>query len=250
MSPSSGSAPSGSSASSPSGSVPAGSSPFGPDGSADAAVPPVVLVFAGGDPAGPGALASLPADAYVIAADSGVGHARAAGRRIDLAVGDFDSVAPDDLDHAVGSGTVVERHPVAKDRTDLHLALDRAMATGAARVIVVGGGGGRLDHLLGNALVLLDPAYAGRRLEARIGDARLDVVRDDLVLVGTAGDLVTLLAVTGPVHGIVTEGLAYPLRGESLLPGSSRGISNEQVAAEATVAVAEGALLVVRPGRA
>lgn len=236
-----------------SGSVPAGSSASGPNASAAAAappVPPVVLVFAGGEPAGPGALASLPADAYVIAADAGVGHARAAGRRIDLAVGDFDSVAPDDLDHAVGSGAVVERHPVAKDRTDLHLALERAMATGAAHVIVVGGGGGRLDHLLGNALVLLDPAYAGRRLEARIGDARLDVVRDQLALVGAVGDLVTLLAVTGPVHGIVTEGLAYPLRGESLEPGSSRGISNEQAAPEASIEVAAGALLVVRPGRA
>lgn len=154
-----------------------------------------------------------------------------------------------DLEHVLASGAVVDRHPVAKDQTDLHLALDRAVATGAAHVIVVGGGGGRFDHLLGNALVLLDPAYAACRIEARVGEACIDVVRDHLVLAGAPGDLVSLLAVTAPVHGIVTEGLAYPLRGESLLPGSSRGVSNEQTAAEATVEVGDGALLVVRPGR-
>ena len=65
----------------------------------------------------------------------------------------------------------MQRHPVAKDATDLELALDAALAMGPADVTVVGGHGGRLDHFLGNALLLaaeryaplaIRPAWAGR----------------------------------------------------------------------------------------
>ena len=46
------------------------------------------------------------------------------------------------------------------------------------------------------------------------------------MLEGEPGELVTLVAVNGPAEGVTTEGLAYPLRGETLEPGSSRGVSN------------------------
>jgi thiamine pyrophosphokinase len=47
---------------------------------------------------------------------------------------------------------------------------------------------------------------------------------------------------------VSTDGLRYPLRGEALLPGSSRGISNEVADPEtASVQVEAGVLLVVRP---
>jgi thiamine pyrophosphokinase len=48
----------------------------------------------------------------------------------------------------------------------------------------------------------------------------------------------------------VTEGLLYPLRDEDLLPGSTRGVSNELVATTAVVTVRAGTLLAVQPGLA
>ena len=45
-----------------------------------------------------------------------------------------------------------------------------------------------------------------------------------------------------------TEGLAYPLAGETLDPGSSRGVSNEFAAKTARISVGTGILLAVRPG--
>jgi thiamine pyrophosphokinase len=56
---------------------------------------------------------------------------------------------------------------------------------------------------------------------------------------------VSLLPFGGDAHGIVTTGLRYPLRGESLIGGPSRGLSNVREDAGATVTIGEGRLLVV-----
>ena len=47
---------------------------------------------------------------------------------------------------------------------------------------------------------------------------------------------------------LVTDGLRWRLDGDELVPGSTRGLSNEFVGATATVRVGEGVVLVVRPG--
>jgi thiamine pyrophosphokinase len=60
---------------------------------------------------------------------------------------------------------------------------------------------------------------------------------------------VSLLALHGPAEGVRTQGLAYPLAGETLEPGSSRGVSNVFSADVARVSVERGTLLAVRPGR-
>ena len=121
---------------------------------------PIVVVFAGGDPPPSSVLAGLPTDAYVIAADSGFDHARRLGIEVDVLVGDLDSISPEGLALA----GVVEKHPSDKDATDLAIALDAAVREGAARVFVVGGGGGRIDHFLANAALLASAVYRGLSL--------------------------------------------------------------------------------------
>jgi thiamine pyrophosphokinase len=205
------------------------------------------LVFAGGDPVPAGVADHLPRDALVVAADSGVEQALALGRAVDVAVGDFDSVTPEALERAVAGGALVERHPVEKDATDLELALLAARAAGARHVTVVGGYGGRFDHLLANAVLLAGDDFADLEVDALMGPARVVVVRREVRLTGRPGELVSLLAVGGVARRVRTDGLRYPLRGEDLMPGSTRGISNELVGSLAGVAVAGGVLLAVQP---
>ena len=205
------------------------------------------LVFAGGDPPGPSELADLAPPRLVIAADSGVVAALAAGWRIDLVVGDLDSAPAEAIEAAAAAGADIERHPAAKDSTDLELALRAARARGAVDVLVLGAGGGRLDHLLANAALLAAPEFAGLRLRARIGDAELVVIRDGAELIGRPGDRCSLLALGGPARGITTDGLRYPLVGETLHPGSARGVSNELLASRARVDITEGVLLAILP---
>jgi thiamine pyrophosphokinase len=207
-----------------------------------------VVAVAGGDPVPSHVAATLPRDAHVIAADSGLHVALALGMAVDLVVGDLDSVDGRTLARARTAGVEVREHPEAKDQTDLALAMDAAVEHGADRLVVVGGHGGRLDHLLANTLLLAAPAYAGIEVVGRMGDATVHVVRSTTRLSGTPGELVSLLPVHGPAHGVTTEGLLYPLADEDLPVGSSRGVSNEFAQADARVTVADGVLIAVQPG--
>jgi thiamine pyrophosphokinase len=208
-----------------------------------------VIIVTGGDPVDRAVLGHLPTGALVIAADSGIEHAQALGLTIGVAVGDFDSVSPQALQAAADAGATVERHPEAKDATDLELALDAAVERDAKCVHVLGGHGGRLDHLLANAVLLASPKYATVEVVAHMGKARVTVVHSDAALYGTPGDLVSLVPLNGPAAGVTTQGLLYPLHDEDLLPGSTRGVSNELTDAHALVQIRGGVLLAVQPGQ-
>jgi len=206
-----------------------------------------VVVVAGGSAPGRRALEGVPAGAPVIAADRGADHALALGLDVTLAVGDFDSASDEALETLAARGTRIERHPVDKDATDLELALRAALGLAPRRILVVGGIEGRLDHLLGELLALGSADYEDVELDAVLGEARVHVVRGERVLAGTKGELISLFALDGPASGIVTDGLEYPLRGGTLQPGSSRGISNRFAAQEARISVGNGLVLAVRP---
>jgi thiamine pyrophosphokinase len=206
------------------------------------------IVLAGGDPVTGALPRPLPTGATVIAADQGFATAAVLGLRVDLLVGDLDSVTADDLDRARAEGVSIDRHPVSKDRTDLAIALDAAAEQGAGEVTVVGGHGGRLDHLLAGLLLLAEPAYADMRISALMGPAVVTVIRGGATLHGPVGDLLSLIPVHGPARGIDTTGLEYPLRDGELLPGSSRGVSNVLRDPAASVTVREGVLMAVQPG--
>ncbi len=199
----------------------------------------VVIV---GGPDHPLAVA-LPRGARVIAANGGVELARELGLRVDLAVGDFDSISEEKL----ATTGRVERHPAEKDASDLELALSAALRFETERILVLGGAGGRLDHLLGGLLLLAADAYSGVQVDAQLGSSAVHVIRDERVLSGEPGELISLFAVHGSATGVVSEGLVYQLHGEPLEPGSSRGLSNVFAAPEARISLERGVLLAVRP---
>ena len=206
-------------------------------------IEPDVVVVA----SGPGPDVAVPDGGTVIAADGGLDRAAALGLEVDVLVGDLDSVSSAALARAESAGTRIVRHPVAKDATDLELALDEALALGARRVLVIASAGGRLDHLAASLLLLGADRYAELELDALVGDALVHVVRSARTLHGTPGELLTLLPLGDGAEGVTTSGLEYPLDGETLGPGSTRGVSNVFTSAEARVTLAEGILLAIRP---
>lgn len=213
------------------------------------------LILLGGEPLPAGSFEWLPdptilrRHTVVIAADSGIDQAHRLGLTIDIAIGDFDSVTDDGLDQAIRHGADVRRHEAAKDATDFELALDVVLSLGLGGATVVGGEGGRLDHLIANALVMASPRYAALDLSALGRDgSRLHVVRDRRVITGQPGEILSLLAVNGPAEGVRTKGLRFSLDGERLDPGSSLGVSNEMLASKSEVSLTSGVLLAVLPG--
>lgn len=213
-----------------------------------------VLVFANGDlNDGPAVRAALAdAAALVIAADGGARLALACDRWPGLVIGDLDSLSAEEIERLRQRGAEIRRVPAEKDETDLELALLEAARRGARRVAVIGAAGGRLDHMLANIHLLAMPELrdiavrivAGAQTLWRIGPG-------EHVLRGAPGDTISLLPLTPEAAGIVTEGLAYPLRGGSLTLGAARGVSNVMHGDVARVTLGAGQLLVVHTiGRA
>ena len=185
----------------------------------------------------------------VIAADGGARHATALGLPLDRWVGDGDSIDPGDLAALAAAGVRVDRFAPEKDASDTELAVLAAIEAGADELTILGGlGGERVDHALTNVALLEHAALAGR--PARLYDdraARISLIRGpaEAKLAGRVDDLVTLIPVGGPAVGVATSGLRYPLREETLEPGSSRGLSNIRDASRAGVSLQGGRLLAI-----
>lgn len=187
----------------------------------------------------------------VIGADGGAARALAAGVRVDVVVGDLDSLDPAALAHLEAAGAEVRRASPDKDESDTELALLTALERVSGPCVVVGAlGGARIDHELANVLLLAHPRLDGRDvviLERATTIRRIgtDTGAGSVALIGARGDLVTLLAIGGPVEGVTTRNLRYPLHGETLTPGPARGLSNELLGSSGSVTSVRGRLLVI-----
>lgn len=204
-----------------------------------------VVILAGGDPLPESVRTEIPAKPLVIAADSGLDHAMALGLDVHLRVGDFDSVSEAAMDHY--ADVAEERWPPDKDATDLEIAMEAAVRRRADRVLVIGGHGGRLDHLLANAALLASPTYSELEIVWLAGAARVTVARGGAELRGRPGELVSLIPVGDDVRGVSTSGLSWDLAGEALPLGTSRGVSNLLTGDVARIEIGSGTLLVIQP---
>lgn len=179
----------------------------------------------------------------VVAVNGGSSHVIAAGLVPDHLIGDLDSLPDEIQERCRVGGTVVHRAPVDKDETDLELALAWVVTQPAVdEIVVLGASGGRPDQALANLLLLAISALIGRRVLVASGNWVTMIVRggERLDLVGCPGDRVSLIPLGGSAEGVTTSGLVFPLRGETLLFGPARGVSNRMVGTTAQVVVQQG----------
>lgn len=204
------------------------------------------LIFANGELVDFAAVGRyLQPEDLLVAADGGLHHLARLGLRPHWLVGDLDSVSPEEVRSLELAGVRIQRYPVDKDETDLELALMTVVSAGYRTIRVIAALGGRLDQTLGNLFLLQLPELAD--CDVRLEDGRQEVVliRRQVELSGQPGDTLSLLPVGGPADGIWTEGLRYPLHGETLRPERTRGISNVFLGERAQVRLEQGALLCI-----
>jgi thiamine pyrophosphokinase len=204
-----------------------------------------VVIFAGGDIPPREVLADLPTPDLVVAADGGHHSAQALDVKVDVLVGDLDSVQGSLPDHVL-----IERHPTDKEATDLELAMELVLRDWPERIVVVGGAGGRVDHEIATATMLCSSRWAGiDEIDWMSGRGRAHVVRGRRRLHGDMGQVVSLIPFGGPAEEVRTTGLRWELDGETLEPGTTRGVSNILAAPVAEVSVGRGVVLVVFPSQ-
>jgi thiamine pyrophosphokinase len=213
---------------------------------------PRIVIFANGElPNLDAARALLQADDYLIAADGGANHLLKMGILPEIVIGDLDSIDEDTLFKLTNAEVNIEQYSEDKDETDIELALRYAVELHPSVILIVGALGGRLDQTLANLSILTDLTLSGIdiRLDDGVEEAffcRASVTKGGQVEVrGRSGETVSLIPWNGPVEGVVTEGLRWPLYGETLFSNQSRGVSNVLLGETASIRIQSGLLLIV-----
>ena len=181
----------------------------------------------------------------VVTADGGAHALHRLGQLPHVLVGDMDSIVPG-LDRELeAAGVTVLRSSPQKDETDGQLALDYALERGATELVLLGAGGGRLDHLLGNLQLLLRAARRGARAVLSDGGTSAWAATGRADIAGRAQDTISLVPVGDGVA--VTYGCGFKYgTGQRLELAADQplGISNELTEDKATVTIEGWALIV------
>ena len=212
------------------------------------------VVVIGGGAFSARALDAVRADAVIIAADSGLDHAVAAGLRPAVLVGDLDSISASGRMWAYARGVEIHEHPMDKDATDTEIAISRALEVPDVRqLLVIGGvdeaGERRLDHQLATLLALGHPSLAALgSVRAVLGETGFSMLHPGRhsVLDVEPGQMFSLLALHGACSGVTVTGARWPLVDATFSGTEARGVSNE-AGDRAEVLVATGVLTVVIP---
>ena len=180
---------------------------------------------------------------FVIAVDAGFAYLEELGVKPDMAVGDFDSLG------YIPKCRRVSRFPVKKDKSDMELALEKAVAWDYDDLVVYAALGGRLDHTIANLQLFAKFSEREFYVTAVGADSALraltgpDVMDLPLMESGT----VSVFSANDCARGVIETGMLYSLDDEDLSNRTSRGVSNELVGKPARIAVEEGTLYVFYP---
>ncbi len=186
-------------------------------------------------------------DDCIIAADGGAHHALSLGFTPQIVVGDMDSLDDETCNQLARQGCCFILYPVEKNETDLELALLFAVDEGATEIVLLGALGGRLDQLLANVLLLTLPELAGVSVKLVDDGQEAFVVRSgtEAIVEGLVGDTLSLIPLANDANGVYTQGLKWPLSGDTLFLGPARGVSNVIASLPVRISLEKGLLLVV-----
>lgn len=208
-------------------------------------------------------------DSFVIAADAGYEYVKKYSIKVDMLLGDFDSLkekeetkegsaaGADIAKGALGACPCLEadifrgekrivRHPVEKDDTDTALAVDEGLAAGCDEFFIFGGTGGkRPDHTIANIQLLTMLAKKGLT-GYLVGVSGVFTVIEDsgLHFDRACRGGISVFSLSEVAENVEVEGLHYTASGIALTNSRALGVSNEFVGKGADISVEKGTLLV------
>jgi thiamine pyrophosphokinase len=209
------------------------------------------VVFTGGQGPEPQTIKNLlDGEALIVAADSGLALAEAAGIKPDWIVGDMDSLdSGKRLDHYPKEKVIC--YPVDKDYTDTEIALALLWEKGCKDAWIIGGGGGRLDHIFGIRDLFERGRYPVRWITANEdiycvdgGGAVSDEKNSRLRLAIKQGTLVSVFPLGAGPWKAESKGLKWDLGGARWERGLF-GLSNVAIADEIEINIKQGRFILI-----
>ena len=204
-----------------------------------------IIVVAGS----PKHVSPLPTGDYYIGADQGAMAIIRQRLPLYLAIGDFDSVTPEEWRDIEKSAQHVEEFGAEKDETDLELAVQRAVELNPDEIILTQVTGGRLDHSMSavHLMYRFQRQYAHIRFQIRdayniqyfLPAGKHDIIRDERY------PYISFFAWERGLQNVTLRGVKYEVTNDEIPLGSTRFTSNEIVASNATIAFELGTVLVM-----
>jgi len=184
--------------------------------------------------------------AIIAAADSGLVCAEEAGIKPDFIIGDMDSVDVSRLD--AYPPQCVMRYEHDKDYTDTELALRTVIEKGCDEIWIIGGGGGRIDHLFALRSLLERKIFPVRWLTDAADIRCIDAETESKALCEKLeeGSLVSVFPLGAGEWEAKSEGLKWPLEGLEWDRGFF-GISNVAPRGNFSISAEKGRFMVILP---
>lgn len=199
------------------------------------------LLFIGGKGPGPDKISHLIGSGlFAVAADSGLELALSLGVRPDKVIGDMDSLSDLNL-LADYSKDDVMSFPMDKDETDTELGFNFLHDKEYRHIIIIGGGGGRMDHFLG-ILALFDRKPGPKEWYTDRTYFRL--IEDNFSFKGRRGKQVSFFPAGIGECTMHSRGLRWPLDGLRWKKGDI-GLSNEMSEDVFSITMKTGRLVMV-----
>ncbi len=178
---------------------------------------------------------------FIIAADSGFDMAVDYGVSVHFVVGDMDSVVNCELFQLFPDDKkLIVSHE--KDETDTELALQKCWDLGYKSNIVIGGGGGRLDHIFGILWLFQRKIHPTKWVT---DNETVTLIDGEITCTTEIGERISIFPLTECVRGMSSKGLKWELTGLQWERGDM-GLSNETVDEKFTIKVSDGKLLMIR----
>ncbi|MCI8597131.1 MAG: thiamine diphosphokinase [Lachnospiraceae bacterium] len=165
-------------------------------------------------------------------------------------VGDFDTAKPELVDYYSSLSQIqIRRFNPVKDSTDTQIAIELALELGSSSIVILGGTGSRLDHVLGNIQSMMLAKNAGVGCEMLDEHNRIRLISEDTMLEkdGQYGEFVSLIPLTTVVDGVYLKGFKYPLTNHTFTSTGSAGfgVSNEIMEEEAWICMRSGVFILI-----
>lgn len=184
----------------------------------------------------------------IIAVDNGLKILNEMNVKPNHIVGDFDTVRKDILDFYVGDESIkIHKYNPIKDNTDTDIAIRLAVELKSDEIIIIGGIGTRLDHVLGNIQVLRYALDNGVKCKIIDENNEIELINKTKILNKNQINkkYISLIPLTEKVENINLKGFKYELENGMLTIGSSLGISNEIVEEQAIIEFSNGILIMI-----
>jgi thiamine pyrophosphokinase len=178
----------------------------------------------------------------IIVADGGLKNAWNLGLNPRVWIGDGDSTDKEDLKAFKAQGGRVQKLDPYKDYTDTEEALRFAQKSGASEMILLGGSGGRFDHLFANFFLFnIFPA-----LKTWITPwESMRVIERNYQISIASGTVLSFIPLNEDAQVASSQGLEWPLEKWDFMRGIS--LSNMSTGEKITIRMESGRLLLVKP---